>query len=293
MAAATDLASPPVARPPGRRVRKIDWSSPLTYAVALAVSALAVGPVVYVILGGFRSNAQLTNDPAGLPDPWVFSNYSFVLRSPSFWNQVQNSALVALATTAGVVILGVMAAFVLARYEFRGREWLYTFFTAGLLFPLNVAIVPLYSILQDMGLIGDKMGLILPQIAFGLPVTIVILRPFLRAIPVELEDAASIDGSGKMGFFFRILLPLSGPGLVTVGVLSFVGSWNAYLLPLVVITDRDDFLLPQGVAAFNTQYSQDTAQILAFTSLAMLPALLFFTLAERRIVSGLQGAVKG
>src|SRR5690606_1113504 len=142
-------------------------------------------------------------------------------------------------------------------------------------------------------LLGSIWGLIIPQVAYGLPVTVVILRPFLRAIPADLEDAAMIDGSGKVGFFFRILLPLSGPGMVTVGILAFVGSWNAYLLPLLVITKREDFLLPQGVQAFTTQYSQDTAQILAFTSLAMLPALLFFTLAERRIVSGLSGAVKG
>jgi raffinose/stachyose/melibiose transport system permease protein len=276
-----------------RRRRRFDWSSPAVYAIALAVSAVAVGPIIYVILAGFRSNAQLVNDPAGLPSPWVMDNYIFVLTSESFWSQVWQSAIVALGTTAGVVALGVMAAFVLARYEFKGREGLYVLFTAGLLFPLNVAILPLYGLLRDLDLLNSIWGLIIPQVAYGLPVTVVILRPFLRAIPADLEDAAAIDGSGKVGFFFRILLPLSGPGLVTVGILAFVGSWNAFLLPLLVITDRDELLLPQGVQAFTSQYSQDTAQILAFTSLAMLPALLFFTLAERRIVSGLSGAVKG
>jgi raffinose/stachyose/melibiose transport system permease protein len=293
--AVTDVAarSGPAYRPSRPSRRRIDWGSPVTYAVALAVSAVAVGPIIYVILAGFRSNAQLVNDPAGLPSPWILDNYRFVLTSESFWSQVWQSSIVALLTTAGVVTLGVMAAFVLARYEFKGREALYVLFTAGLLFPLNVAILPLYGLLRDFGLLGDIWGLIIPQVAYGLPVTVVILRPFLRAIPADLEDAAAIDGSGKVGFFFRILLPLSGPGLVTVGVLAFVGSWNAFLLPLLVITSRDELLLPQGVQAFTTQYSQDTAQILAFTSLAMLPALLFFTLAERRIVSGLSGAVKG
>jgi len=186
-----------------------------------------------------------------------------------------------------------MAAFVLARVEFAGRHALGTYFTLGLLFPIGSAILPLYLLLRNIGLLDSLYGLILPQIAFQLPVTIVILRPFLRAIPVELEDAASIDGCGRLGFFRRILLPLSRPVLVTVAVLAFVASWNAYLLPLLVLSDPASFTLPLGVQAYSTQYSQDTAAVLAFTSLAMLPALAFFSLAERRIVGGLQGAVKG
>jgi raffinose/stachyose/melibiose transport system permease protein len=249
--------------------------------------------VLYVVLGGFRTTGQLTNHPNSLPNPWVLTNYSDVLTSGSFWRQVRNSTMVALVTTAGVVTLGMMAAFVLARYDFRGRSAMYTFFTVGLLFPVTVAILPLYLMLQDLGLLNSLWGVMIPQVAFALPMTIVILVPFLRAIPVELEDAAAIDGTSKLGFFWRIVLPLSGPGVVTVGVLAFVNSWNAYLLPLLVLNDSDSFTLPLGVQDFSTQYSQDTAMVLAFTSLAMVPALLFFTLAERRIVGGLTGAVKG
>ena len=130
-----------------------------------------------------------------------------------------------------------MAAFVLARYEFRGREALNTLFTVGLLFPVRVAILPLYLLLRQLGLLDSLLGVIIPQVAFALPVTILILVPFLRAIPVEIEDAAAIDGCSRLGFFWRILLPLSRPGLVTVGVLAFVASWNAYLLPLLVFND--------------------------------------------------------
>jgi raffinose/stachyose/melibiose transport system permease protein len=278
---------------PSNRRRNVSWGNPLAYAIALAVAAVAIVPVIYVVVGGFRSNGQLAAHPAGWPSPWIFSNYQRVLGSGDFWHQVLNSTLTALGTTIGVVVLGVMAAFVLARYDFKGREGLYTFFTLGLLFPLNVAILPLYLMLRNLNLLDSLFGLIIPQIAFQLPVTIVILRPFLRAIPVELEDAAAIDGCGRVGFFRRILLPLSGPAMVTVGVLAFVASWNGYLLPLLVLSDPAAYTLPLGVQAFSTQYSQDTAVILAFTSLAMLPALAFFTLAERRIVGGLQGAVKG
>jgi raffinose/stachyose/melibiose transport system permease protein len=115
----------------------------------------------------------------------------------------------------------------------------------------------------------------------------------MAAVPAELEDAAIVDGASRLGFFWRVLLPLSRPALVTVSVLAFVTSWNAYLLPLLVFTDQSDFTLPLGVATFQSQYSQDTASILAFTALSMVPALAFFVFAERRIVGGLSGAVKG
>jgi raffinose/stachyose/melibiose transport system permease protein len=204
---------------------------------------------------------------------------------------------VAVGTTAGVMMLGVMAAYVIARYEFKGRQFLYSLFVAGLLFPLTIAILPLTVMLRDLGLFGNVLGLIIPQVAFALPITVIILVPFLRAIPVEIEEAALIDGASRVGFFFRIMLRLSGPGLVTVGVLAFVASWNAYLLPLFVLqaggAPVSSFTLPLGVAQFSTQYSANTAGVLAFTSLAMLPALAFFLALQGRIVSGLQGAVKG
>jgi raffinose/stachyose/melibiose transport system permease protein len=122
--------------------------------------------------------------------------------------------------------------------------------------------------------------------------TIVILRPFLQAIPLEIEEAATLDGAGRVGFFARILLPLSGPGMVTTGVLAFVASWNAYLLPLLLL-NGDMRTLPLGVADFSSQYSSDTAGVFAFTTLSMIPALVFFLAMQNKIVNGLQGAVKG
>ena len=216
-----------------------------------------------------------------------------MFQNPNFWTQILNSTIVAGLTTAGVVVVGVMAAFVIARYEFWGRTLLYSLFTAGLLFPLTVAVLPRFTMLRTFGLLGNLSAVIAPQIAFAIPTTIIILVPFLRAIPAELEDAAMIDGASRFGFFWRVLLPLSWPGLVTVGVLAFVASWNAYLLPLLLLGNPATATLPVGVQYFSTAYSQDTAGVLAFTSVAMIPALLFFTLAQRRIVGGLTGAVKG
>lgn len=272
---------------------RIRWSAPFVYLIAFGVVVFSIAPVVYALLGGFRDNAQLAANPAGLPDPWRIERYVDVITSPDFWIQARNSTIIAVVTTTIVVIAGVMAAFALSRYVFRGREAVYTFFVVGLLFPLTVAIVPLFILIRDFGLTNNPLGIALPQAAFALPMTIVILRPFLRALPMELEHAALIDGCGRLGFFWRIVIPLSMPGLVTVGVLAFVQSWNAYLLPLLILSERGSYTLPLGTAVFSTQYTTDTAAILAFTSMAMVPALVFFLLAERRIVSGLTGAVKG
>src|SRR3954469_6886087 len=280
---------------PKRKPKKNSRSgnNPVVYLAALVLIGLMLGPVLYIITGGFRTNSQITADPAGLPDPWKFNNYADVLASSTFWRQVGNSTIAAVVTTIGVVGLGVMASYVLARYQFRGRGAMYALFAAGLMFPITVAITPLYILVKNLGLVNTLPGVILPQIAFGLPTTIIILVPFLQAIPKEIEEAAAIDRCSRLGFFWRMVLPLSVPGLITVGILAFIASWNSYLLPLFILNNQNTFTLPLGVQAFASQYSVDTAKVLAFTSLSMIPALVFFSVFERRIVGGLTGAVKG
>ncbi|WP_136520711.1 MULTISPECIES: carbohydrate ABC transporter permease [Cellulomonas] len=293
----TTVAAPPRGtrpRPAAARVRAARRRvGPLVYVAAVVVALATLAPVVYALLSGFRSNAQLAATPVSLPNPWVIDNYINVLTSDSFWRYALNSSIIALITTGVVVVFGVMAAYPLARYRFQGREGLYMVFVLGLLFPATVAIIPLFLQIRELGLVNTFWGVALPQAAFALPITVVILRPFLMALPQELEEAASIDGASRIGFFWRILVPLSGPGMVTVGVLAFVGSWNAYLLPLLILNNPAMKTLPLGVADFNTQYASDTAGVLAFTSLAMVPALVFFLTMQKRIVNGLQGAVKG
>ncbi|WPF83127.1 carbohydrate ABC transporter permease [Sanguibacter sp. 4.1] len=276
-----------------RKHSTIDSASPTTYLIALVFVTVCIAPVLYIILGGFRTNAQITTDPAGFPSPWQLGNYADVLSNSIFWRQVGNSAISAIFTTVGVVVLGVMASYVIARYTFKGRGAMYSLFAAGLMFPMTVAITPLYILIKNLGLMNSLAGIILPQIAFALPTTIIILVPFLRAIPKELEEAAAIDGTSRLGFFFRMVVPLSVPGVVTTGILAFIGSWNSYMLPLFILNDESTYTLPLGVQAFASQYSVDTAKVLAFTSLSMIPALVFFSLFERRIVGGLTGAVKG
>jgi raffinose/stachyose/melibiose transport system permease protein len=264
------------------------------YAVAIGVLLVVIVPVVYAVLGGFRTTGQISADPVGLPRPWVFDNYREILGSSTFWRQVRNSVLVAAITMAVVVPCASLAAFALARFEFAGREAVYALFTVGLLFPLTVAVLPLFITLRTTDLLNNPLGVALPQAAFALPTSIIVLRPFFRSIPAELEEAAAMDGCGPFRFFYKIALPMSRPVLATVTVLAIVASWNAFLLPLVVLSDPDMWTLPLGVTNFSTQYSSDTARVLAFTSLSMVPALVFYVIAERQIVSGLaSGALKG
>ncbi|WP_255956017.1 carbohydrate ABC transporter permease [Streptomyces odontomachi] len=277
----------------GPRDRPQKWGNPVTYFIALLFIAVCIAPVLYIVVGGFRTNSQITTSPAALPHPWVFSNYLNVLKSTTFWGEFANSLVVGLASTIGIVVLGLMVSFVIARYDFKLKGAMYSLFAAGLMFPMVIAITPLYIVIKNIGLVDNLLGIIVPQIAFGLPTTVIILVPFLRAIPNEIEEACAIDGVSRLGFFFRMVVPLSLPGVVTVGILAFIGSWNNYVLPLYILNSQANFTLPLGVQAFSSQYSTDTAKVLAFTSLAMLPALIFFSLFEKRIVGGLTGAVKG
>lgn len=288
--------------PAARRIRR-SWRLPRPrrivsllglLLIGVAFSAIVLVPLAYVALGGFKTSGEVVGSAGLVPDHWVFSNYASILASWTFWGEFLNSVLVAVISVGLGVSCAALAAFVLARIKFRGREAVYTLFTLGLLFPSAVAILPLFILLRTLGLLENPLGVAIPQAAYGLPMSIIILRPFFQSIPVELEDAATIDGCGTFGFFWRILLPLSRPALATVSTLAIVTSWNAFFLPLLVFTTSEQWTLPLGVMNFTGQYSSDWAMILAFTCVSTLPAVLFYVVAERQIVSGLTaGSVKG
>ena len=275
------------------RRRAMSLGTPFTYLAVLLIAGIILVPLLFTVLGGARTNAQINAHPAGIPNPWVRTNFAAVFSSAIFWQALGNSLLIAFVATCLVLVCGSMAGYALSRFSFRGRDAIYTMFTVGLLFPLSAAALPLYLLLRPVGLLENPFGVALPEAAFSLPVTIVILRPFMRAIPGEIEDAAVVDGAPRLGFFWRILLPLSRPALTTVGVLAFVTSWNAYLLPMLVLSEPTHFTLPLAVASFQSQFTQDTARVLAYTAASMLPALGLFVFAERHIVSGLTGSIKG
>jgi raffinose/stachyose/melibiose transport system permease protein len=264
------------------------------YAICGFIALVVLIPLALAVLGGFKTNADLLARPFSWPDPVEFGNYRDVIVSEAFWRLLGNSTIIMLITAVGVVLLASMAAFVFARIRFPGRELLFNFFTLGLLFPLTVAILPLYITLRQAGLVDSLWGIILPQIAFGLPANILILRGFFASVPLELEEAAAIDGCGTFGFFWRILLPLVRPALAAVVVLTMVASWNNFLLPLLVLNNEQLYTLPLGIMQYQGQFGTDWARVLAFVSLALVPTLIFYFFAERHIVAGLTaGAIKG
>ncbi|MGW7074840.1 carbohydrate ABC transporter permease [Streptomyces sp. NPDC054866] len=264
------------------------------YVIVWVVGIVMVTPLLYALVSGFKSTDQLSSNPFGLPSPWVTSNYTDILASGSFWRMLGSSTLIAIGTTVLTVGAAALAAFSLARFAYRGRELLFTLFTMGLMFPFAVAILPLFILLRTFGLLDNPWGVILPQAAFGLPLTIVILRGFFREIPGELEEAATLDGCSPFGFFWRILLPMARPALGTVSVLAVVTSWNNFLLPLLVFSNETWWTIPVGVQQFQGQYAADIARVFAYLVLAMVPALAFYAVAERQLIGGItMGATKG
>jgi raffinose/stachyose/melibiose transport system permease protein len=275
---------------PGRR----RFGKAPLYVIVWLVGIGMVTPLLYALMSGFKSTDQLSSNPFGLPSPWVTSNYTDILASGPFWRMLGASTLVAVGTTLLTVGAAALAAFSLARFAYRGRELLFTLFTMGLMFPFAVAILPLFILLRTFGLLDNPWGVILPQAAFGLPITIVILRGFFRQIPGELEEAATLDGCSPFGFFWRILLPMARPALGTVSVLAVVSSWNNFLLPLLVFSNETWWTIPVGVQQFQGQYATDIARVFAYLVLAMVPALAFYAVAERQLVGGITvGATKG
>ncbi len=280
--------------PQPRRSGGIPTAEIARYVVLTLIAGIVLIPLLLALLGGFRENQDLLRNPAGWPDKLIISNYTDVLTRSAFWRQVFNSTVIMLLTTIIALSLSSAVAFVLARMQFRGREPLFNFFTLGLLFPLPVAILPLYLLLRNMHLVDSIWGVILPQVAFGLPWNVLLLRSFFLGVPRDLEDAAYVDGAGPFEFLIRVLLPLVRPALAAVAVLTMVTSWNNFFLPLVVLNSESLWTLPLGVTQFQGQYLTDWARVLAFVTLALFPAVAFYLVAERQLIAGLTaGSVKG
>ena len=252
-------------------------------------------PMYVMITGGFKTVGDLRHNLFGLPNPPQWDSYLRILNpaTSSFLVNLKNSILIMIGTVVIDVVLCCLTGFAFARLKFPGKEIFYNFFLLGLLFPLAVAILPMYLQMRTFGLIDSYFGVILPQAAFNLAFHTMLTRSFFEQIPMDLEEAATIDGCSKFGFLVRMVLPLSKPIITTIGVLTLVGSWNQFLLPLLVLNDENKYTLPLGVMQFQGQFQTDWAQVLAYLTLSLIPAILFYALAQKEIVAGLtSGAVK-
>jgi len=266
----------------------------LKYIVLTVAAIFILFPIVMIIFGTLKTRGEFMTVPYTLPIPPNWGNIKRVLTMPIFWYMMRNSVLVMIVTTVGVVVVASLSAFVFSRIEFRRKNMLFNFFTLGLMFPVTVAILPIYLIIRQLNLINSLTGVILVQTAFQLSISIVILRNFFMSVPFELQDAANIDGCNNFGFFWCVLLPLARPSLAAVAALTMVTSWNDLLVPLVLIDKEKLWTLPLGTMQFQGQYGMDLSLVSAFLLLSAIPAIIFYVFAERQLVSGLTaGALKG
>jgi raffinose/stachyose/melibiose transport system permease protein len=263
------------------------------YASLLIVAAIVIVPLVTTALGGFKTLGDLRGNAFGLPQTWMVSNYADILTSQRYWLQMGNSLLIAGLTVFLVLTLSAMAAFVFAHVRFFGSQHLLNYFLIGLMFPAATAILPLFIRIRDLGLLDTYWGVVLPQTAFGLGMSILLFRNYFRGMPSELFDAAFVDGAGYLRFFWHMTLPLSRPIIATVGIISFVGSWNSYILPLIMLNSESKYPWPLGIMVYRGEFSTDWQLILAFITLTITPTIIVFFAAQKHIIAGLTaGAVK-
>jgi len=276
----------------GRRLNPL--ATIAIFGALIALAGVVIVPIYATALGGFKELGELRANLLGLPHQWVWKNYWDILAGERYWRVLGNSLIMALLTVALTLAVASMAAFAFAHLKFFGSKHLLGYLQLGLLFPVATAILPLFIKIRDLGLLDSYMGVVLPQVAFSLAMSILLLRNAFKQLPDELLDAAMMDGCGYFRYFLFITLPLSGPILSTVAVISFVGSWNGYLLPLVVLDSESRYPWTLGLMAYQGQYNTSWQLVLAFITLTILPAILMFLFAQRYIVAGLTaGAVKG
>jgi raffinose/stachyose/melibiose transport system permease protein len=273
-------------------------TAPLTglprFLILCLVAALVIVPLLATAIGGFKELGELRTNPFGLPKLWQWENYGGILASARYWRILGNSLFISSVTVALTLAVAAPAAFAFAHLRFFGQRFLFNYFILGLTFPFATAILPLFIKVRDLGLLDTHWGIILPQVAFSQALSILLMRNAFRQLPTELLDAALVDGCGYGRFFLSIVLPLSRPILATVAVITFVVSWNNFLLPLVVINTNAKYPWTLGLMDYQGEFIVAWQLILAFITLTILPAVLMFVLAQRYIVSGLTaGAVKG
>jgi raffinose/stachyose/melibiose transport system permease protein len=276
----------------GRRLNPL--AAIALFGALVVIAGIVLVPLLATALGGFKELGELRSNLLGLPHVWVWQNYWGILSGARYWQVLGNSLIIAILTVALTLAFASMAAFAFAHLKFFGDRFLLSYLELGLLFPIATAILPLFIKIRDLGLLDSYLGVVLPQVAFSLAMSILLLRNAFKQLPSELLDAAMMDGCGYFRYFLFITLPLTGPILSTVAVISFVGSWNGYLLPLVVLNSESRYPWTLGLMAYQGQYNTSWQLVLAFITLTILPAILMFLFAQRYIVAGLTaGAVKG
>jgi N-acetylglucosamine transport system permease protein len=283
----------------GRKKTEIRFFSRLSSLALVVWAIIIIGPLLWVFLSSFKSPEEIFSSPWTIPAKLRWDNWERAWNTAHIGTYMINSVIVVAFSTFGTMLLGSMAAYVLARYKFFGNRFIYYLFVSGLAFPVFLALVPLFFVVRDLGLLGTKVGLILVYIAYSLPFTVFFLSAFFKTLPSSVAEAAMIDGAGHMKLFFRVMLPMAKSGLISVGIFNVIGQWAQYLLPLYLIPGGEEYqnnwVLTQGIASISVAagFKSDWGALFAAITIAILPMIIIYAVMQRQIQAGLTaGAVK-
>lgn len=271
---------------------RISW----TIAVILAVFALVVSivPFIFMVMNSLKEKFEmLTKGVFALPERLDFTNYKEVL-SGNFWSYFINSVIVLLVSLVVLLIISAFASYPLSRFHFRLNGFIYAVIVACMSIPVHITLIPIFKLSKNMQVYDSIWALIGPYVAIGIPISVFILTGFMKGIPKEIEEAASIDGCGKIKMFFSIILPMAKPGLSTLAIYNGVNMWNEFIFAYTLTQSRQNRTLPLAVWEFQGQYSMNTPMIMAVLTLTVFPMIILFILAQDKLVKGMTaGAVKG
>ena len=262
--------------------RAVETSS---HALLTIWTVVVIVPFLWVVLSSFKTTKEILASPFSLPAHWSFDNYVHAWTDAGIRSFFLNTVIVVLVALALVMLLGSMCAYVLARFKFPGARFIYYLMLAGLTFPVFLAIVPLFFILKNAGLLNTLPGLIMVYVAFALPFTVFFLYAFFKSLPDEVYEAAIMDGAGDWRAFFQIMLPMARPGMASVAIFNFLGLWNQFLLPVALNTDQRRYVLTQGMAEFASQagYAVDFGSLFAAVVITVVPVLIVYLIFQRRL----------
>lgn len=275
-----------------RPSRRRSTASSVAIAVVLwGYAAVVIGPLLLVVVNSLRPSREIFADPIALPEQVSFESYATAWTDANFGRYFVNSFAITVSAVLLATLVAVLAAYPLGRYRFRGSTLLSLFFLSGLMLPFRLAIMPLFLMLDRLGLVDSRLGLVLVYAATGIPFSVFILTAFFRQLPGDLPDAAAIDGAGEFQIFSRVMLPLVRPALATVMVFQFVPLWNDFFFPLVLLRSSDKWTLPVGMTRFFGEYQTDWSTLFAGLLIATLPLILLFLAATKQIISGLTAGI--
>ncbi|MFF3440238.1 carbohydrate ABC transporter permease [Streptosporangium sp. NPDC002721] len=300
---ATDPAREPASRPSApasarRRARNpLGIFGALSHVALLVWAILIIGPILWTFLSSFKTNTEIFGDAITLPASFGWDAWGRAWEKAHVGQYMLNTVFVVACSTAGTMLLGSMAAYVLARYTFPGNRAIYFLFVSGMTFPVFLALVPLFFVVKNLGLLDTHLGLILVYIAYSLPFTVFFLSAFFKTLPTSVAEAAMMDGCSHTRTFFQVMMPMAKPGLISITIFNILGQWNQYLLPIVLLTGNVEgkWVITQGVANISTSagYEADWPGLFAALSMAIIPVMIIYIIFQRQIQSGLtSGAVK-